>query len=246
MGVTPTEGRDVEIRPVFDEAVEPRHERLDADEWRTVYVVGDVHGCRRELERLLDRLDLADDELAVFVGDLIRKGPDSEGVLELVRERPNLKSVRGNNEAKYLRGETDLDLPPDLAAFVGRLPVAISWDGALVVHGGVDPRRPLVDHDAGDLLTMRAPHATDEYEGPLWYDGYEGPPRIFFGHTVHGRATEREHAVALDTGCVHGGDLTAYDCRAEEFVSVSASQRYLDRSEDKIVAPEDDGETVFR
>ncbi|WP_135828923.1 metallophosphoesterase family protein [Halorussus halobius] len=246
MGVTRTEGPDAEIRPTFDETVESRHERLDADEWRTIYVVGDVHGCRRELERLLDRIDLAADELAVFVGDLIRKGPDTEGVLELVRDRRNLKSVRGNNEAKYLRGETDLDLPPDLAAFVGRLPVAISWDGALVVHGGVDPRRPLPDHDPVDLLNMRAPHAADEYEGPLWYDEYEGPPRIFFGHTVHGRATEREHAVALDTGCVHGGDLTAYDCGAGEFVAVSACERYLDRSEDKIVSPEDGRDTVFR
>jgi serine/threonine protein phosphatase 1 len=245
MGATQSERRDPETRPVFGPAVEPRHERLDAEEWRSVSVVGDVHGCRRELENLLDRLDPGTDDLVVFVGDLVRKGPDTEGVLELVRERPNLRSVLGNNEAKYLRGETALDLPPALGSFVEALPVAISWDGGLVVHGGVDPRRALVDHDATDLLNMRAPRADDVYEGPLWYDEYEGPPRIFFGHTVHGRATAREHAVALDTGCVHGGELTAYDCTAEAFVSVPARERYLDRSADKVVSPDGDREPVL-
>ncbi|WP_134671841.1 metallophosphoesterase family protein [Halorussus marinus] len=245
MGVTRTERRDSEIRPVFGPAVEPRHERLDADEWHSVTVVGDVHGCRRELEALLDRLDPGDDDLVVFVGDLVRKGPDTRGVLELVRDSPNLRSVLGNNEAKYLRGETGLDLPESLATFVENLPVAISWPGGLVVHGGVDPRRALADHDATDLLNMRAPRADDAYEGPLWYDEYEGPPRIFFGHTVHGRATEREHAVALDTGCVHGGELTAYDCAAGAFVSVPAREQYLDRSDDKVVAPDGDRDAVI-
>ncbi|WP_162224438.1 metallophosphoesterase [Halorussus amylolyticus] len=246
MAVAHAERRDRdETRPTFGEAVEARHDRIDADAWDDIYVVGDVHGCRVELEALLDRLDVTDDDLVVFVGDLIRKGPDTEGVLELVRANSNLVSVRGNNEAKLLRGETGLDLSADLEAFVADLPVAISWDGGLVVHGGIDPRRELADHDVTDLLNMRAPHADDEYEGPLWYDEYDGPTTVFCGHTVHGRPTERDHAVALDTGCVHGGALTAYDWHAEEFVTVPAREQYLDRSDDKIVSPDDDRETVL-
>lgn len=235
MATAPASARDAESRPTFGESVEPDHERIDADAWEDIYVVGDVHGCRAELDALLDRLNVRSDDLVVFVGDLVRKGPDTEGVLDLVRGRPNLRSVRGNNEAKFLRGETGLDLSAPNADLVRSLPVAISWDGALVVHGGVDPRRELADHDATDLLTMRAPRADDEYEGPLWYDGYDGPPTVFSGHTVHERPVETDAAVALDTGCVHGGALTAYDWRAGEFVSVPAAETYLPRSEDKIV-----------
>ena len=42
------------------------------------WVVGDVQGCARELEALLEavRFDPARDEL-VSVGDLVNKGPDS-------------------------------------------------------------------------------------------------------------------------------------------------------------------------
>ncbi|WP_435175381.1 metallophosphoesterase [Halorussus sp. AFM4] len=244
MATAPEGARDTESRPTFGERVEPDHERVDADAWNDIFVVGDVHGCLAELEALLDRLAVGDDDLVVFVGDLVRKGPDTEGVLDLVRDRPNLRSVRGNNEAKVLRGETGLDLSARNAGFVRSLPVAISWDGALVVHGGVDPRRDLADHEATDLLTMRAPRAADEYEGPLWYDDYDGPPTVLSGHTVHEGPVATDAAVALDTGCVHGGALTAYDWRGGEFVSVPAEETYLPRSDDKIVRP-DGGESVF-
>jgi polyphosphate kinase len=64
--------------------VERNHCRVDAEKWRNVYVIGDVHGCLAELETLVDRIDPAADEPLAFVGDLARKGPDSAGV-EIVK-----------------------------------------------------------------------------------------------------------------------------------------------------------------
>nr|WP_233274774.1 metallophosphoesterase [Haladaptatus cibarius] len=87
----------MDSNPTFADEVARR--RIDADEWDDIYVVGDVHGCLTELESLLETLGVNDDDdLVVFVGDLIRKGPDSLGVLELVQANDNLLSVRGNNE----------------------------------------------------------------------------------------------------------------------------------------------------
>lgn len=47
-----------------------------------VIVVGDVHGCDRELERLLDAVnfDTSNNDLLILAGDLIGKGPHSHGV----------------------------------------------------------------------------------------------------------------------------------------------------------------------
>jgi serine/threonine protein phosphatase 1 len=144
--------------PHFSDTVEPHHHRLTIDDADDVYVVGDVHGSRSALESLLATLDLGDDGIVVFVGDLVRKGPDSPGVVDLVRDDDRLLSVRGNNEQKILRGDKTPDwLRAGDRAYFESLPVAISFAECLVVHGGVDPDRPLDEHTAEDLLTMRAP-----------------------------------------------------------------------------------------
>jgi hypothetical protein len=45
------------------------------------FVIGDVHGCARELDRLLDRCELGRGDRVVLVGDLVNKGPDSLTVI---------------------------------------------------------------------------------------------------------------------------------------------------------------------
>ena len=54
----------------------------------TVFAIGDVHGCAAELRLLLDTIaDLAKEERGqrrlIYLGDMINRGPDSMGVLEL-------------------------------------------------------------------------------------------------------------------------------------------------------------------
>jgi serine/threonine protein phosphatase 1 len=221
----------------LDLALGDAHRRVDADAWANIYVVGDVHGCLRELARLLDRIDPSDDDLVVFVGDLVRKGPDSAGVIDLVRSRPNFVSVRGNNEEKLLRGERSLDsLDDDDPAWIAELPVAIHWDGALVVHAGVDPRKPLIEHTVDDFENVRELGAAD-YEPPFWYDEYAGDRRVFFGHTPLDAPVVRECAVGLDTGCVYGGELTAYDWTNDRFLSVATDRTVQERPARKFVTP---------
>ncbi|QNA77086.1 polynucleotide kinase-phosphatase [Streptomyces sp. So13.3] len=88
-------------------------------------IIGDIHGCRSELETLLNKLGYALERdaagrpvgavhplgrTAVFVGDLVDRGPDSPGVLRLVMGMVAAGSalcVPGNHENKlgrYLKG----------------------------------------------------------------------------------------------------------------------------------------------
>lgn len=221
-------------QPAFDADVP--HRRVDVDDWEGVYVVGDVHGCRAELERMLAALGVTDDDLVVFVGDLVRKGPDSAGVVSLVRDADNMLTVRGNNEEKLLRGTKELDeLSAEQMAWIGDLPVAISWAGTLIVHGGVDPRKPLSDHSVDELETMRS--LPDEDGDPYWWEVYDGPDRVFFGHTPLSAPVARPHAVGLDTGCVYGNELTAYDWRNDEFVALTPEETVQERKASKWVDP---------
>ena len=218
--------------------IEPAHRRLDLASWENAYVIGDVHGCANALERLLSTLEITDDDLVVFVGDLVRKGPNSGRVVRRVREAENMFSVRGNNEEKVIRGEKTV---PSLAEsdveWLRSLPVAISWEGGLVVHGGVDPRRPLAEHTIDELQNTRSIPPGGGYDGPFWYEQYDDRPRVFFGHTVLDEPVETDCAVGLDTGCVYGGALTAYDLRGDRFYDVPALKVRQSRSDSKIVSP---------
>ncbi|MFE6466156.1 AAA family ATPase, partial [Bacillus subtilis] len=74
-------------------------------------IIGDIHGCASELETLLGKLGYTDGvhpdgRSAVFVGDLVDRGPDSPGVLRRVMsmvKSGNALCVPGNHENKYGR-----------------------------------------------------------------------------------------------------------------------------------------------
>ncbi|SEN09907.1 serine/threonine protein phosphatase 1 [Halorientalis persicus] len=221
----------------FGAAVSPLHRRIDADQYDEIYVVGDVHGCLDELRRLWTEMDPGEGDCVIFVGDLVRKGPASREVVEFVRDRDNATSVRGNNEAKVLNGEVSRPGLDPVREYIESLPVALSWDGGLVVHGGVDPTRPLASHGVEDLLETRSIPAGNGYDGPFWFEQYEGPPRVFFGHTVLDDPVDTQWAVGLDTGCVYGGSLTALATRSGEWFSVDAAQTHQQRADRKIVDP---------
>lgn len=198
-------------------------------------IVGDVHGCRDELEALLESLRFTRgvDEL-VLVGDLVARGPDSRGVLQLV-EHWEARAVRGNHDAKLLEGRTD---PTRVSGEYRRLAEGLSenewrtlenmplWidlpaHGVRVVHAGVVPGRPVEETPADALLRIRAidehGHWTDDKQAPtLWGMRYEGPPHVVFGHNALTDPQLHEWATGIDTGCVYGGRLTAVVLAAGE------------------------------
>ncbi|KAE8152023.1 hypothetical protein BDV25DRAFT_128318 [Aspergillus avenaceus] len=64
--------------------------------------IGDVHGCKIELDKLLEEVDFnPENDHLIFAGDMINKGPDSLGVVDLAREY-SASCVRGNHEDRVL------------------------------------------------------------------------------------------------------------------------------------------------
>ena len=61
---------------------------------RTI-IVGDVHGCRDELERLLNHVGFGRRRRLIIVGDLVVRGPDPAG--SSISRSSGAKSVRGNH-----------------------------------------------------------------------------------------------------------------------------------------------------
>jgi serine/threonine protein phosphatase 1 len=84
--------------------------RTIVDRPRRVFAVGDIHGHYTELATLLDYLTshhgASAEDLFIFVGDYIDRGPDSKSVLERLLEVrkawPRSVFLKGNHEAMLL------------------------------------------------------------------------------------------------------------------------------------------------
>jgi len=117
--------------------------------------VGDLQGCREELEELLElvRFDPASDALHP-VGDLVNRGPDSVGCLRLCRDL-GAQPVLGNHDVHLLRLAADPGLrgrrdtlaavraDPEgeaLLAWLAAQPFVRGWPDVIAVHAAVSPR----------------------------------------------------------------------------------------------------------
>ena len=78
------------------------YQKINGDEYRSVWAVGDLHGCYTNLMNRLDAVgfDPAQD-LLVSVGDLIDRGAENVECLDLINQ-PWFRAVRGNHEQMML------------------------------------------------------------------------------------------------------------------------------------------------
>ncbi|KAI7929885.1 ser/Thr protein phosphatase family [Pyricularia oryzae] len=70
---------------------------------KRLVIVGDVHGQKTELEALLKKVKFEREQgdHLVLVGDMVNKGPDSAGVIDLAMKL-RASAVRGNNEDRVI------------------------------------------------------------------------------------------------------------------------------------------------
>jgi protein phosphatase len=248
-------------------------------------IIGDVHGCYDELVTLLGQLGYQVSEepvvdardlgvrvvaplapegsreasrKAIFLGDLVDRGPASPQVLRLVmsmvRDGTAL-CVPGNHDIKLLRhlngkkvtvnhglAETLEQFDAEPAAFGGQ--VRQFLDG-LVSHYVLDGGKLVVAH-AGLTEDMQGRGSgavrafalfgettgeIDEFGLPVryeWARDYRGRAMVVFGHTPVPDPEWLNNTIDIDTGCVFGGRLTALRYPERELVAVPAARVYCE------------------
>jgi len=71
-----------------------------------IFAIGDIHGCSRKLETLLGRLPLdSQNDLLIFLGDYLNRGPESRKVLRIL-----LDVKRKVRRSIFLLGNHEHDL----------------------------------------------------------------------------------------------------------------------------------------
>ncbi len=263
----------------IDAILEIKKEKLyndKKDEKGPFDIIGDVHGCFYELKLLLSKLgytinEVDDNELsfgfrilapahrkAIFLGDLVDRGPDSPKVLRLVMSMINSGiafCVPGNHDLKlqkYLNGKTvqlkhgvELtikQLESETAQFRSRVEKFLYGlishyvfdDGKLVVaHAGL--KEEMQGRGSGAVRSFcmygETTGETDEFGLPVrynWANEYRGRAKVVYGHTPVPEAEWLNKTLNIDTGCVFGGKLTALRYPEEELVSIPAQMIYCE------------------
>ena len=241
-------------------------------------IIGDIHGCYDELIELLIKLgytiirtenSLDTDDYgyvitppagrkAIFLGDLVDRGPASPEVLRVVMSMVKNKTaycVMGNHDSKlvkYLKGK-NVNVKHGLAETVAQLEHesevfkrnAFEFLDGLISHYVMDEGRLVVAH-AGlrEEMQGRGSGAVrsfcmygettgeiDEFGLPVrhnWAAEYRGKAKVVYGHTPVPIAEWLNRTIDIDTGCVFGGHLTALRYPEEELVSVQAKEVYCE------------------
>jgi protein phosphatase len=248
-------------------------------------IIGDVHGCLVELRTLLQKLgwDTACEpptpppgRKAVFVGDLVDRGPDSPGVLKLVMalvQNGSALCVPGNHEVKLLKflsgkkvslkhglertaqqleAETE-EWKASVARFVDGLVSHVVLDGGnlVVAHAGL--KAEMQGRGSGAVrqfcLFGETTGETDEFGLPVrynWAADYRGSATVVYGHTPVPEATWLNRTLCIDTGCVFGGKLTALRWPEKAIVSVPATAEHYPPTKPLLPAPRVDAVQALR
>lgn len=229
---------------------------------RTI-VIGDIHGCYRELKELITALEengkykKGDDKL-IFLGDYIDRGSDSNLVIEFIRnlqkDNNNVIALMGNHEdmlIDYLnRQNSDWKFNgynATISSYKGftkqfhedvkwikSLPLYHEDEHFIYVHGGIDPNKTMEEQDKYTLLWVRE---------PFLYSTTSYHKRVVFGHTPTATLTAEwkpictyTNNIGIDTGCVFGGALTALileDGEINCFYQVHKDATYDENETDK-------------
>lgn len=113
-----------------------------------------------------------------------------------------------------------------------------------VLHAGAEPSVPFFEQDLGSLIriryvdknTLRHVKPKSKEQPPntyFWAEKWGQPINLVFGHHRFEEPkifkNENNVCVGIDTGCVFGGHLTAFNVDRNEFVQVKANSTYYQR-----------------
>ncbi len=206
---------------------------------RTI-AIGDIHGCSKALQGILDAIAPTSEDRLIFLGDYVDRGPDSKWVIQRLLELSEFCDtifLLGNHEIMFrgvLRG-----LDPTLWLQQGGSQTVTSYGGILdrvpethryflercqpyfetpqhmFLHANYIADLPLASQPEEALFWE---HLTDRLPAP-----HASGKHVFCGHTPQrdGNIAYLNHLTCLDTYCFGGLWLSAVDIESGETWQVS-------------------------
>lgn len=179
--------------------------------------ITDIHGELNKLESVLSKIKTQSDDIFVFMGDYIDRGPNSKDVVDRIIEQANYNRcvyLIGSHEYALLHASTDeyyqflfenYGGPSTVKSygsfnnifkvhgeFFRNLQFYYLTDKYLFVHAGINPFYSLEEQSETDLVYIR---------NKFIYSKHNLPQIIIFGHTEFDEPYVDEYKIGIDLGC---------------------------------------------
>jgi serine/threonine protein phosphatase 1 len=216
------------------------------------FVIGDIHGCPEEVERMLEHLAPSAADTVVFLGDYIDRGPRSKDVIDcLLRLRqagPHCIFLKGNHEDMFLSymglegqhgdaflyngGDATLKSYGIDRVAPYEIPRHLPPEHLAFLHSLVmqHPMREFLCVHAG--LNPRRPLHEQEREDLLWIRGaflqnpHPFPFTVLFGHTPCREVMiDLPYKIGLDTGLVYANKLSCIELTEKKLFQIRRAER---------------------
>jgi len=218
--------------------------------------IGDVHGCARELKKLLEKVDFQPQkDRLLLTGDAFSRGPEPLRVWEYIMIT-GAQMVLGNHDDRLLRqlrrqiaGQDPKISKPDhrytldqllpvageLLPWLTQVPLWIRDERFLLVHAGINPEKGRSGTSRDEFLTIRNWPPSDNLDTLRWHEYYKPTKKLLvFGHdAMKGLVVKKRqqsklpYLVGLDSGCVYGKHLSAYVLEKNQIVQVKSKNQVI-------------------
>lgn len=180
--------------------------------------ITDIHGELFKLENVLSKIAVRPDDIFVFMGDYIDRGPNSKGVVEKIleiKQKYDTVCLIGSHEYALLHAENDdyyhylfwnYGGPATVKSYGGDFDNILNTHGDffrslkfyyltedyLFVHAGINPRFSLEEQTETDLVYIRS---------AFYNSKHNLSQKIIFGHTEFDEPLIQDDKICIDLGC---------------------------------------------
>ncbi len=224
------------------------------------YVIGDIHGCCKELACLIEKLPLKSNDSLIFLGDYIDRGPDSKAVVSYLLDLQqdgccDVSFLKGNHEAMLL---SFLGLGGEygemffynggvatLASYgLSTQTLANEYALSAIPPDHIEFYKNLENsHIVTPYLCVHAgidpmkPLEQQSETELLWirnkfiYSSHALPYTVLFGHTPQSDVFfDLPYKIGLDTGLVYGNKLTCLETEERLLFQVTRGKNSVKRT----------------
>ena len=205
-----------------------------------ILAIGDIHGCQTALQSLMSLVQPRTEDVVVFLGDYVDRGPATRDVIEtllVIHRFCQPVFLRGNHEVMLFEARTD-ELRYQFWHKYGGLETLASYHLENVPHGihdlpashwdFLEKTRRFFETDktifVHGCLDPALPLAEQTDEMLYWERLEKLAPhpsgkKIICGHThqANGEICDLGFGICIDTAAVYGGWLTCLDVNSRQW-----------------------------